>query len=119
MRSSDGLYENQYALVTMDVFTGQMTSDVLNLLRNNTILLTNIPANMTKFYRPLVLTVNGYAKRFMAQKFNYCCTQQVSVQLDKGIAMDGIDIRLRLSLLKPRHAECLVDFYNHMAPKNY
>ena len=44
-----------------------MTSDVLNLLQDNKILLTNVPANMTKFYQPLDLTVNGYAKRFMAE----------------------------------------------------
>ena len=70
VRSSDGLSANQYALVIMDVFTGQMTSDVLNLLRGNKILLTNVPASMTKFYQPLDLTVNGYTKRFMARKFN-------------------------------------------------
>ena len=70
VRWSDGLSANQYALVIMDVFTGQMTSDVLNLLRDNKILLTNVPANMTKFYQPLDLTINGYAKRFMARKFN-------------------------------------------------
>ena len=38
----------------------------------------------------------------------------MSPQLDKGVAIDEIDIKLRLSLLKPLHAECLVDFYNHM-----
>ena len=36
------------------------------------------------------------------------------MQLHKGIAIDEIDIKLRLSLLKPLHAEWLVDFYNHM-----
>ena len=35
VRWSDDLSANQYALVIMDVFTGQMTSDVLNLLRDN------------------------------------------------------------------------------------
>ena len=69
---------------------------------------------MTKFYQPLDLTVNGYAKRFMARKFNDWCMQQVSAQLDKGIAIDEVDIKLCLSLLKPLHAEWLVDFYNHM-----
>ena len=34
--------------------------------------------------------------------------------LYKGIAIDEIDIKLRLSLLKPLHAGWLVDFYNHM-----
>ena len=38
----------------------------------------------------------------------------MSAQLDKGIAINEIDIKLRLSLLKQLHAEWLVDFYNHM-----
>ena len=59
LRLSDDLSANQYASVIMDVFTGEMTSDVLNLLRDDKILLTNVPTNMTKFYQPLDLTVNG------------------------------------------------------------
>ena len=46
----------------MDVFTGQMTSDMLNLLPYKNILLTNAPPNVTKFYQPLDLTVNGFPK---------------------------------------------------------
>ena len=91
-----------------------MTSDVLNLLRDNKILLTNVPPNMTKFYQPFDLTVNGFAKRFMARKCNDWYTEQVSAQLDKGISIDDIDIKLRLSLIKPLHASWLVDLYNHM-----
>ena len=98
----------------MDVFTGQMTIDVLNLLRDNKILLANVPANMIKFYQQLDLTVNSYAKRFITRKFNDWYTQQKSAQLDKGIAIDEINIKLPLSLLKPLYAEWLVDFYNHM-----
>ena len=111
---SNGFSANQYALVILDVFTGQMTSDVLNLIRDNKVLLTNVPANTTEFHQPLDLTVNGYPKRFMARKFNDWYTQQVSAQLHKGIAIDKIDIKLGLSLLKPLHAGWLVDFYNHM-----
>ena len=98
----------------MDVFTGQMTSDVLNLLRDNNILVTNVPPNMTKFYQPLDLTVNGFAKRFMARKFNDWHTDQVSSQLDKGVPIAEIDIKLRLSLLKPLHADWITDLYNYM-----
>ena len=72
----------------MDVFTGQMTSEVLTLLLSNNILVTNVPANMTKFYQPLDLTVNGYAKRYMARKFNDWYTDQVSAELDKGVPVD-------------------------------
>ena len=104
VQSSPDISADQYALVIMDVFTGQMTSEVLNLLRDNKILLTNVPPNIKKFYQPLDLTVNGYAKRFMARKFNHWYTEQVSAQLDKGVTIDEIDIKLRLSLLKPLHA---------------
>ena len=65
-----------------------MTSDVLNLLRDNNILLTNVPPSMTEFYQPLDLTVNGFAKRFMARNFNDWYTEQVSAQLDKGVNID-------------------------------
>ena len=70
LRSSENLTSDQYTLVIMDMFSGKMTGDVLNLLRNSNILLTNVPPNMTKFYQPLDLTVNGFSKGFMVQKFN-------------------------------------------------
>ena len=114
VRASSGIPNGQYALVVMDVFMGQMTSEVLDLLRENKILLTNVPPNMTKFYQPLDLTVNGYAKKFMARKFNDWYTGQVSAQLEKGVPIEEIDIKLQLSLLKPLHAGWMVDLYNHM-----
>ena len=52
----------------------------------------------------------------MAWKLNDWYTQQVNAHLDKGIAIDEIDIKLCLSLflLTPLHGEWLVDFYNHI-----
>ena len=63
IRSSRNI-PDQYALVIMDVFTGKKTTKVINLLKDNKILVTNISANMTRFYQPLDLTVDGYAKKF-------------------------------------------------------
>ena len=113
-RSSNGLQPDHKALVVMDVFTGQMTKDVLDLYKKNNIVITNVPPNMTKFYQPLDLTVNGFAKLFMAKKFNDWYSAQVLSELDKGTPLEEIDIKLRLSLLKPLHAGWLLDLYNHM-----
>ena len=69
---------------------------------------------MTKFYQPLDLTVNGFAKHVMARNLNDWYTELVSAQLDKGVNIDKIDIKLRFSLKKPLHAVWLVDFYSQM-----
>ena len=69
---------------------------------------------MTKYYQPLDLTVNGYAKKFMSRKFSGWYTQQISLQLEKGVPIDEIDVKLRLSLIKPSHAEWMAHFYNQM-----
>ena len=41
---------DQKALVIMDVFTGQMTAEVLNAYEEANILIINVPANMMKYY---------------------------------------------------------------------
>ena len=99
-------------LVIMDVFTGQMTSEVKEVLQENKILVTNAPANMTRFYQPLDLTVNGSAKRFIAKKFNDWYSDQISEELQSGTTLKEVNVKLRLSVLKPLHAGQAVDFYN-------
>lgn len=47
----------------MDVFTGQMTEDVVKKYQDNNIFIVNVPKNMTKYYQPLDLTVNRYCKK--------------------------------------------------------
>ena len=87
---------------------------MLNLLPYKNILLTNAPPNVTKFYQPLDLTVNGFPKCFMARKFTDWYTGQVSAQLDKGFSIDKTVIKLCLSLMKPLHPGWQVGFYNHI-----
>ena len=60
MRKSKGLGKKQMALVIMDVFTEQMTKEVKEILQKNNILVTNVPANMARFYQPLHLTVCSF-----------------------------------------------------------
>ena len=101
-------------LLIMDVFTGQMTTDVLDVITKNKICVVNVPANMTKFYQPLDLTVNGQAKRFFKSKFSAWYADQISKQLNEGVKIDEVDAKFRLTTMKPLHAQWVVDFYNEM-----
>ena len=74
----------------MDVFKGQMKSEVLTILNDNNICLANIPPNMTKYYQPLDLTVNGHAKSYLKNKFDIWCGNQTSKQLDEGVNIDAV-----------------------------
>ena len=49
----------QKALLTLDVFKGQKTNKVLSKLATLNIEVVSVPANMTHFFQPLDLTVNG------------------------------------------------------------
>ena len=50
----------------------------------------------------------------MRGKFNAWYSLQIGNQLNAGKQLQDIDVPLRLSLLKPCHAEWLVECYNHM-----
>ena len=91
-----------------------MTAEVSKIFEESNILVTNIPPNMTKFYQPLDLTVNGSAKRFMAKKFNGWYSDQITQQLESGKTLEDVDVKLCLSILKPLHAGWVVDLYNYM-----
>ena len=57
--------ETQPTLLIYDVFRGQTTDKFLNVLKDNNILSTKIPPNMTHVFQPLDFTVNKFAKDFM------------------------------------------------------
>lgn len=114
IRDEENLANDQKALVIMDVFTGQMTATVLDLFREHNIEISCVPANMTHIFQPLDLTVNGFAKKFMKKKFNDWYSTQITMQLDEGKLFHDIDIPLKLSILKPLHAQWLVDLFNQM-----
>jgi len=105
---------DQVALVIFDVFRGQITDDVLKKFKENRIFTVFVPANMTNLLQPLDLTVNGFAKKFCKKTFGHWYMDQISKQLDAGKAIEEVDVRLQLTMLKPLHAEWLTELYNHM-----
>ena len=115
VRQVENLPVSQKALVIMDVFSSQITSVVLDCFKDNKIEVVCLPANMTYLLQPLDLTVNGYAKKFTSQKFSEWYSSQIMKQLDDGKELHDINIDLKLSKLKPLHAEWLVELYNQMS----
>ena len=107
------LPETQKALVIWDVFKGQMTPAVKRELQSLNIELVPVPANMTHFFQPLDLTVNGSAKKFIRRKFVSYYSNEVKSQLDSGKELNDVEVDFRLSKIKPLHAQWLIDMYNY------
>ena len=98
----------QAALVIMDVFRGQITDDVISLLRDNNIHYVLVPNNMTQLFQPLDLTVNKHCKSYLKRLFSEWYAQQIENQLSLGKKVEEIKIEFRLTTLKPLHAKWLV-----------
>ena len=64
-RKELGLPADQKALLTWDVFRGQTTDHVAQILDSLNIKVVKVPAITTFFFQPLDLTVNGSAKTFL------------------------------------------------------
>ena len=57
---------------------------------------------------------NKWAKDFFKAKFNTWFSKQVQKHLDKGIALEDIDIRFKLTTMKLLPANWLIDLYNEL-----
>ena len=111
--------DHQYsALLIMDVFKGQMTKEVKDLLNENNIKLQKVPVNLTYLFQAVDVqgSPNGHAKRFMKKKkkLTLWYADQAKSELDKGKKIKEINISMRLSILKPQHAKWLIDLDNYM-----
>ena len=107
--------DTQQALLIFDVFRGQNTQEFLDALKENDIVATKVPPNMTHLFQPLDLTVNKFAKDYMKQKFSEWFSRQIDLGFDNGQELDDIKIDYRLSVLKPLHDKWLISLYDHMA----
>ena len=96
------------------MFKGQKTDKVLSKLASLNVEVVSVPANMTHFFQPLDLTVNGEAKQFMKDQFTNWYSAEIQKQMQSGTTTDEIEVDLRLSVLKPLHARWMVSLYNHL-----
>ena len=61
--------------------------------------------NMTNYFQMLDLNVHGHAKEFLKKKFKECYAGMVKKQLDKGKDIYDVDVSMKLSNMKLKHAQ--------------
>ena len=89
-----------------------MTNAVKQKLCSLRIECAYVPANMTHFFQPLDLTVNGSEKQFMKKEFVTYYSDAVKQQLESGTKLEDVEVDFHLSVIKPLHAQWLVNLYN-------
>ena len=94
------------------MFRGQTTDHVAQILDSLNIKVVKVPANMTHFFQPLDLTVNGSAKHFMRKRFVTWYAEKIKKQMDAGVLAESIDVNLKLTSLKALHANWLIELNN-------
>ena len=67
---------------------------------------------MTHFFQPLDLTVNVSGKNLMKKQFVVYYCNAVKQQLASGTELEDVEVDFRLSVIKPLHAQWLVNMYN-------
>ena len=64
-----------------------------------------VPSNMTNEFQPLDLTVNRSCKAYLRKETNTWFSDQVQSQIQNGVTPEKVQVDLRISVLKPLHAE--------------
>ena len=93
----------------MDVFRGQITDPVLLKLQENSTFLVQRPPSMTILFQSLDLTINRAAKASLKRKCTKCYQGEISKALADGTALDDIEIKLKLLVLKHLQAKWIVE----------
>ena len=106
-------------LLIADVFRGQWTDKVKQLITKYHGKMVPVPHNMTNHFQPLDLTVNRSCKSFLRNKAQEWYAEQVQSQVRNGIAPTNVSVDIRISVLKPLHAKWVTQFYDYIRNENY
>ena len=119
-KEREALYldKNKPTFLIINVFSGQVTKPVIDKMTENNIKLAKVPANMTRLFQPLDLTINGAAKAYIKKRFTEWYSRCIIQELNSGKGVENIDIKLKISVLKLLHANWINDLCNYFtAPK--
>ena len=116
VKEEKALPQSQKNLLVWDAFKTQATPKVMDTLSSYGIKSVMVPKNMTHLVQPLDLTKNvsfkKNEKRVFNEYFMSCIMEALTNDPDRDVTPIRVD--LRLSTLKPRHAEVMTDMYQHL-----
>ena len=101
-------------LLISDVFKGQWTDKVKDLVRESKGKMVPVPSNWTNYFQPLDLTVNKSCKDFSRQEAQSWYTNEIVEQMQQGKKPHEIKVDVRISIVKPLHAKWIVKFYDYI-----
>ena len=103
------------ALLTINVFSGQMRKPVIAKMHDNWINLTKIQPNVTRLFQPLDLKVNGAAKAYMKKRFTESYSACIGQKSDNGKDVESISIQLKMSIRQPIQGKWIVDLFDYFS----
>ena len=92
-------------LLICDVFKGQWTHAVKDVVKESNSKMVPVPNNSTNYFQPLDLTVNKSSKDFLRQEARSWYSQEIVKQMEAGKRHDEIKVEVRISVVKPLHAK--------------
>ena len=104
-----------HALAIFYVFKAHQNKDFLALLHKNKIHTVFVPPSTTEELQPGYRTVNGKLKSILKLKFISWFADQVKVQLSKGKPIEEVSVDLKISALKPTHANWLLFAFDSLS----
>ena len=108
------LPENTKMWLIFDVFKEQATSAVNDLQKKNDIIAIYVRNNQTNLFQPLDISVNKSAKCFIAEKYQDWYAKKVLQQLNRGVAAHNVKVDVKLSIMRPLHAQWITEMYHHL-----
>ena len=105
------------ALAIFDVFAAQRCDTVLIKLSDNHTHQVFVPASCTGELQPLDISTNETFKTLMKDSFTRWYAQEVHEALDSGKSVHEVKIDLRLSMIKPLHANWLITAHSILKHK--
>ena len=106
------LTDDHHALCIFDNFKGQLTDDILQLLKQSFIDVVFVPPNCTDQLQPLDLSVNKSTKEFLRGKFQQWYLDKIFDQRKDGSTLQPVTFPMHV--MKPLGAHWLLEYYSYM-----